>query len=259
MSTQSAGHEQAVHVAFAVLIGVALIGFFVGTGDDGGAGGPLVGADAPSTTEAAAVAPTYRGLRTAPWSDGAGWSSDVAALRGPGALDPVELTGTDKATDLAERAARRAYDGAPPTIPHAVRQQSAAECLACHDEGLRLRGALATPVSHETFTSCTQCHVVSQQPMPGAALPPDATFAGNGFDGLDSPTAGARASGIAPPVIPHQTTMRERCMSCHGPNGRDALRSTHPERQNCEQCHASSAERDLRPGTEGFVPWAGGQ
>ena len=84
--------------------------------------------------------------------------------------------------------------------------------------------------------------------MPGPRLPPDATFAANAFQGLASPTHGERAWDIAPPQIPHQGVMRERCMSCHGPNGRDALQSSHPERQSCTQCHAAAASDDLRPG-----------
>ena len=59
---------------------------------------------------------------------------------------------------------------------------------------------------------------------------------------------GNRAWSIAPPEIPHRTFMQERCESCHGVNGRDAIRSTHPWRQSCEQCHAPSAEFDQRGG-----------
>ncbi len=87
--------------------------------------------------------------------------------------------------------------------------------------------------------------------MPGAALPPDATFAANGFVGMDSPEQGPRATDGAPPQVPHRTVMRERCTSCHGPNGRDAMKSTHPDRQNCSQCHASPADLDLRPAIGG--------
>lgn len=83
--------------------------------------------------------------------------------------------------------------------------------------------------------------------MPGEPLPPDATFAANLFDGLDSPDHGARAWSIAPPQIPHRTLMRERCESCHGVGGRDAMRSTHPDRQSCTQCHAPNAALDQQP------------
>jgi cytochrome c-type protein NapB len=85
--------------------------------------------------------------------------------------------------------------------------------------------------------------------MPGGQdLPPDPRAVDNSFAGFPSPDQGPRAWDIAPPQIPHRTFMRERCESCHGVNGRDAIRSSHPYRQSCEQCHAASAEKDLRPG-----------
>lgn len=249
---------QALHVGFAAVLGLALIGFLVGTGHPPESHGPLAAAPVSATDREAglAPAPSYRGLRDAPWRTGEGWTRDTALLRGPSVLDPVDLDGLDKGPALAARAGGRAYDGAPPTIPHAVRQDSAAECLACHDEGLRLRGRVASPVSHEAFTSCGQCHVPQWGPMPGERLPPDASFGENSFVGMASPAAGERAWSIAPPVIPHRTTMRERCLSCHGPNGRDALRSSHPDRQSCEQCHAPSAGMDMRPDLASALPWA---
>lgn len=239
----------ALRVFLAVVVGVALIGFVRGTSV------PEDDADDPdASTDAVAVdgigpARSYRELRTSPRGVGSGWEADLAALAGPGVTDAVSLDGVSKSEDLAARAARRAYDGAPPRIPHAVRQDAAAECLACHEDGLRFRGLLATPMSHTAYTSCTQCHVVDEAPMPGGAdLPADPRAVPNTFVGLASPTAGPRAWDIAPPQIPHRTHMRERCDSCHGVNGRDAMRSTHPWRANCEQCHTASAEIDLRAG-----------
>ena len=43
----------------------------------------------------------------------------------------------------AERAKRRAFDGAPPVIPHGVRQRTSASCLACHRKGALVNGKLA--------------------------------------------------------------------------------------------------------------------
>ena len=49
--------------------------------------------------------------------------------------------------------------------------------------------------------------------------------------------------------------MRERCDSCHGVWA-GALRTTHPWRQNCVQCHTPSAARDQHPTTmEGGPPF----
>ncbi len=243
----------ALRIFLAVVVGVALIGFVRGTtvhdaADD--AEGEAHAAEG-ATPDGVSIARSYRELRDTPRGGGAGLDADLAALQalGPSVTDPVSLDGTSKAADLAARASRRAYDGAPPRIPHAVRQDAAPECLACHEDGLRFRGLLATPMSHARYTSCTQCHVVEEAPMPGGAeLPADPRAVENTFVGLASPTAGPRAWAVAPPQIPHRTWMRERCDSCHGVNGRDALRSTHPWRASCEQCHTASAEVDQRPG-----------
>ena len=51
-----------------------------------------------------------------------------------------------------------------------------------------------------------------------------------------------RAAG-SPPPIPHALQMRENCLACHaGPGAVLEIRSTHPERWNCRQCHALGAE-----------------
>ena len=68
-----------------------------------------------------------------------------------------------------ERALRRAYDGAPPVIPHPVRDGGAAECLACHATGFALAGRRASGVPHADFASCTQCHVVASGPFAATA------------------------------------------------------------------------------------------
>jgi len=38
--------------------------------------------------------------------------------------------------------------------------------------------------------------------------------------------------------------MREDCMSCHGPQGLFGLRTPHPDRPSCLQCHVPNAELD---------------
>lgn len=245
--------QSALHVLLATIMGVAVLGFMHGTSgadyaDEATRASEAQEAMTPGDTPAAR---SYAELRQTPRGSGSGWEADLAALRaeGPGVQDPVSFEGTSKAEDLASRASRRAYDGAPPRIPHPARQDSASECLACHEEGLRFRGLLATPMSHTSYTSCTQCHVVTESPVPGGDdLPADPRAVDNSFDGQASPTAGPRAWSVAPPQIPHRTWMRETCDSCHGVNGRAALRSSHPERENCEQCHTAPATNDLRPG-----------
>jgi cytochrome c-type protein NapB len=147
---------------------------------------------------------------------------------------------------VASRAERRAFDGAPPVIPHPVDQRGVPTCLACHSFGKTIRGAVAVPPSHDPLASCTQCHVTAVGPAPGDA-PPGPVLADNAFSGLQAPARGERAWPIAPATIPHATFMREQCDSCHGPSGREPIRTSHPWRQSCQQCHAPSAARDQAP------------
>lgn len=231
--------DLALQIGLAALAGLAGIGFLVGTGNAPTLENPLV----PHTTVEDGSAPparTYSELRAGPPASGHDWTRERDKLA---VQDPGDGTKDDA---LAERATRRAYDGAPPTVPHPVAQQAASECLACHQDGLRARDRLATAMPHSDYASCTQCHVVMETPMPGAALPPDATFAANSFQGLASPYEGPRAWSIAPPQVPHHTQMRENCVSCHGPNGQSPMQSSHPDRQECSQCHAAPAAADLR-------------
>lgn len=164
----------------------------------------------------------------------------------PDPLAPVPFDPAARVRTVAARSARRAYDGAPPTIPHAVSQRDLPNCLTCHAEGLRLRARVATVMPHPYVTACTQCHVVMERPMPGGEIP-GALSDGNTFVGRPSPGRGERAWPGAPPTIPHTTHMRERCDGCHAPLA-TGLRASHPWRASCPQCHAPSAALDLRPG-----------
>lgn len=240
----------ALQVAAAVVAGVAAIGFLTGTQGEpeNRAHAPLDVHHVETTDSGLTEAKPYWELRRTPRGQRSGWSEDVAKLRerSPGLFDAFE-PGDEKAA-LARRAALRAYDGAPPRIPHAVRQDSAPECLACHQDGLRIGDRVAAAMSHEPYVSCTQCHVVDEAPMPGGAdLEPDPRDVTNSFVGMASPERGPRAWEIAPPQIPHRTFMRERCDACHGVDGPDAIRSSHPYRQSCTQCHAPAAEVERVP------------
>ncbi len=239
-----------IRAILAVAMGFSVVGFLHATDRNGPQQSPLVTATASADANSTRQQPTYADERRLASGVGMDWNQEMAVFRGPARTDAVTLAGTDKATDLRERAQRRAFDGAPPTIPHPIRQNAVAECLGCHEQGLRLRDRTAHALSHDAYSQCTQCHVVSSAPMPGHVPTPDAAAVGNLFQGDTGPTQGPRAWSGAPPVVPHRTLMRENCMSCHGPNGRDALRSTHPDRQQCEQCHASQAARNLGIFTE---------
>ena len=139
---------------------------------------------------------------------------------------------------------RRAYDGAPPTVPHPVDQLDYPSCVACHAEGLMVEGRGAAVISHEGLTSCLQCHVVMRDPLEGRGdVAPDFE---SDFRPLESAGHGHTAWAGAPPTIPHPTTMRERCDSCHGSLG-EGLRTRHGGRQSCDQCHARTSSLDQRP------------
>src|SRR5690606_28103466 len=115
----------------------------------------------------------------------------------------------------ASRAERRAYDGAPPIVPHAIDERGAPACLACHEGGMRIDNRTAPAMSHEAFTSCLQCHAGPGERARQSTLAPSVATTSS-FVGLPSPTHGERAHAGAPPTIPHRTFMRERCASCHG-------------------------------------------
>jgi cytochrome c-type protein NapB len=176
--------------------------------------------------------------------------SDVATLQShlPAVTDPVVNTSEDKAIALAVRASRRAYAGAPPTIPHPVDANQTSSCLACHGSGVQVDGRLAPKISHVHLTNCTQCHAQAATPGMGPEFP-----VANTFVGLASPSASTRAWPGAPPTMPHSTHMREDCTSCHGLTGRAGMRTTHPWRVNCLQCHATSAALDGRDQTHALA------
>ena len=148
---------------------------------------------------------------------------------GTGNGEPVVL-----ARSTAVRAAGRAYDGAPPVIPHEI----AGACTTCHDDdGSAIAGVGVAPASPHggdrmagDMRRCSQCHV------PAATT---ALFVPSRFNGLpQGPWRGARFYDRAPPTIPHALQLRENCLSCHaGPAARAEIRTSHPERVRCRQCH----------------------
>jgi cytochrome c-type protein NapB len=139
------------------------------------------------------------------------------------------------------RRAQRAYDGAPPVVPHAVRALQRQDCLNCHRNGLRLPEALAPRTPHPEWTACLQCHVE----QPGR----DHGIAANSFEGLRWPARGSRAFRRAPPTIPHPLDSRRNCLGCHGELGGSPIMTPHPDRVNCSQCHV--------PMRQGVEPWRG--
>ena len=172
----------------------------------------------------------------------------VAACAPEPGTDSVSVPGFEGAQKSAAvvRAERRLFDGAPPVIPH---ENFGAACISCHDrEGMAVEGVGFSPPSPHAETAgmsamsrCEQCHV--RQPGHDAWV--ENTFAGLRQD----LRRGKRLNPLAPPVIPHLLAMRENCVACHsGPAAREEIRTDHPERARCQQCH-------LEPTTTGsFEP-----
>lgn len=210
------------------------------------------------------VAPSYADLRKAPRGVNAAasgeWFPVLRAATAPKLDAPPPQTDEDRARAVAARAERRAFDGAPPTIPHRVDQLGVPACLACHDAGLVVATKVAPRMSHEPMASCLQCHVVAADPRAAVAAAGGTPAApASDFVGRRADYRGERAWTGAPPQLPHSTQMRERCDSCHGPLGALGVRTTHPWRQSCLQCHAPSATFEQRapvalPASAGGAP-----
>lgn len=133
--------------------------------------------------------------------------------------------------------ARRAYPGAPPPVPHPVadgRSIGGRSCTACHGDGgwVEAFAAYAPVTPHPELTSCLQCHVAT-----GRAEP----FRPTTYAPIAPPSSAAALPG-SPPPIPHALQLRESCLACHaGPSAVREIRTTHPDRVNCRQCHVLSA------------------
>ena len=139
------------------------------------------------------------------------------------------------ASSALVRAERRLYDGAPPVVPHT---RFSSPCIECHNvRGVRVEGVGFAPASPHELTGgigaggrCVQCHVYSSN---------EPLFVASDFVGLRQDLRrGRRFHDYAPPVIPHAVFMRENCAACHaGPAARAEIRTSHPERTRCRQCH----------------------
>lgn len=227
----------------AIAASVGLVGFLVGIAE------PVIpqrgSRSVPNVSPVSvATVPAYREMAAATVGPNRAWTSNFTTLKQqrPGLFDPVPRTPAMKDAALRDRLRTRAFDGAPPVIPHAIEQQSAVSCLACHGEGLQLGDRIATRVSHPHFASCTQCHVETTGGLPSEA---EGAVPTNEFAGRLRSGPGLRAMPGAPPTIPHTIQLRDDCLSCHGLVARPGLRTTHPWLQNCVQCHVAAAEHPV--------------
>lgn len=250
---QPEAHRSSFTVFLVVVIGVAAVGYVMGIRPEASKAGrgsnPSADPDTsgslnrPTAGAVSGVVParTYAELRETSMGPNAKLKFSLDQLVSTPSLPAtgVAPTQAEKRVSLAARSARRAYNGAPPTIPHAVDARSADSCLSCHRTGLAIGDRVARTLPHPEYAQCTQCHVPA---LP--ELGPVELSIGSEFVGLPAPLGGSRAWDGAPPTIPHSTRMRDNCLSCHGPKGEQGLRTSHPERSSCTQCHAPSAQLD---------------
>jgi cytochrome c-type protein NapB len=178
------------------------------------------------------------------------------------AIDPMEDPERPAhPRSLATYRSLRAYAGAPPRIPHGLTpaEFQTGGCRTCHERGgfSQRFGAYVPVTPHPEMGACLQCHVGDAQlmaiPLPG--LDPSARCRQCHAPGatrwrdssvnwvpLTWPRVSTVTRGQNPLAIPHGLEMRGNCLACHAaPSGVAEIRTSHPERANCRQCHLSGA------------------
>ncbi|MGE0192940.1 MAG: diheme cytochrome c precursor [Planctomycetota bacterium] len=198
---------------------------------------------APSYAEVGAGALRPEATTPIAWSE---WTTLLAA--------PAQAPVTDmeaRLESLAVRASRRAFNGAPPTVPHGIDGMADTSCTLCHGQGIAIEGAVARALPHADLGQCTQCHVAAAPAPLGGGT---GTLASSTWRGKPAPEQGRRAYAGAPPVVPHTLAMRENCAACHGVHGWPGMQTSHPERSSCLQCHAP-VEDQAHPGRTLPASW----
>jgi len=163
----------------------------------------------------------------------------------------------------------RAYEGAPPRIPHPLSAEEFRTdgCRTCHERGgYSVRFSAYVPLTpHPDRGICLQCHVGVDSVM-GMADPtadpnnrcPLCHERNGGAPRADAsltwpttvwPALSRKSPDRSPPPIPHDLPFRENCLTCHaGPAAVAEIRTSHPEWANCRQCHVA-----LNPDVEPFT------
>jgi cytochrome c-type protein NapB len=155
----------------------------------------------------------------------------------------------------------RAYPGAPPRIPHGLSPEEyrSGDCNACHERGgYSARFAAYVPLTpHPEKGMCLQCHV-GDEAVTGISLPsadpnnrcPQCHGSGGtpgAYPGAAPnwrtaarPDVPAPTVDRSPPPISHDLQSRGNCLPCHaGPAAVAEIRTEHPERADCRQCHVA--------------------
>lgn len=160
-------------------------------------------------------------------------AASVSRAPAPG-HDPnmIAASGTRR-RNLADYYALRAYYGAPPAVPHAVEPEfdRNQRCNVCHLKGgfVEKFNAYAPLTPHPEYANCLQCHAQSSA---------EGQFVEIDWRSPAPPVLSRPALPGNPPPVPHPLFLRGSCLSCHaGPAAVAEVRTGHPERLNCLQCH----------------------
>lgn len=198
----------------------------------------------------------YKDIAKANFGPNTAFKSRLSSLKNnpdnQGQINPLLVS---EAALREKRNSRRAYDGAPPIVPHPITQDNAASCLQCHDGATRIGDIVAPAISHPEYTSCTQCHISSKGLGSRWNTAEFDLHTGNRFAGNYNAKPVERAYDDSPPTIPHNVHMRQNCMSCHGELGTSPIRTSHPDRQSCTQCHVPSSQIDKANFNESPFPF----
>ena len=177
----------------------------------------------------------------------------------------------------------RTYPGAPPRIPHELTPDEfrTGACNPCHEQGgYSRRFSAYVPVTpHAANGPCLQCHVGDDPVMAVSLVSPDPNrrchqcHGGGGSARAEAnallvwrttawPKLARKTPDSTPPPIPHDLQNRGNCLACHaGPGAVAEIRTTHPERADCRQCHVvpDPAARVFTRGASGRAGAGGGR
>ncbi len=198
----------------------------------------------------------YKDIANAGFGPNAEFKSQLSSLRSTPseAPQPYPLSVSEEQL-RAKRNSLRAYDGAPPIVPHPIAQDSAASCLQCHRQSTRISDVIAPAISHPEYTSCTQCHVSGKGLGSRWNTAEFDLHTGNRFSGDHEKKIAEQAYPDSPLTIPHTLHMRQNCISCHGELGTSPIRTSHPERQSCSQCHVPGSNVEKQNFAESPFPF----
>lgn len=253
-------HRRTLGVLFLIVCMVSVSGLFMGMRQTEASTellvadeieGNLISGDIPA-------APRYADIENTPWLANRDWSFNFDDLpkAAPDYSPQQALSADELAAALIVRSDLRAFDGAPPVVPHQIDQLSSNSCMLCHsmESTLSIGDKRPATISHPYFANCTQCHIPADGLRQLTEEEKSRLIVASYFQGRNESGTSTRAYTDAPPTIPHPLWMRQNCVSCHGPGREFAIRTSHPERQNCLQCHAIGPGFDNRERVENSPP-----